>query len=324
MKIPVLFNIFFFVFNITFAQEPIPLPQPPSQVGGDAVPGFEQLEPEAPQAVPVEPTAPPNPAADPHLKKRNTWTPEGSKVTFGNPNGELVLRGYNKDEATSFAEILNPVCADCWKKQLHPWMWKDEVDSVLGDDLSAELIWLVSGSYKDLQSELEKDGGQHASFIWLGLDPAAKKRIVITLEPDGIGMIRIYQGEEMLVAQGRCSSGDRTKENDNGLIPQPNPGVYSMKSKATKLDEDGIKSVWSRAAQCWMKWALCLDPVRAIYVHAGSLLDPSAGCIHVSFGFAAQLFNRVPIGSSFEVIWVEAGQGGNLLNEEEKEGGISI
>ncbi len=305
MKAPCIFLIAF--SNLTLAADTVPdlSLEPSTPLRAEAIP---EVEPTTPTPAPT-PTTPAPAVANPYLKKRNTWTPEGSRLTFGSPTGELLIRGYSKDNAAACAPLVDPVCQRCWKEKLHPWLWQDQVDQTITNNTNAELMWVVNGPAQALNEELEKEGAGYASFFWTGIDLNQPKKLIISLEPNGVGMVRLYQSGQ-IVAQCRCVSGNR--EGDEAVKAQPDPKDYKVWVKATVPDKDGVKAIMSKEFKRPMKWAIGIDQTRGIYLHAGDLSQNSHGCIRVSYAAAPRLFDNVPIGTQVEVKWVKEGESAEM------------
>ncbi len=239
---------------------------------------------------------------DRHVRKVNFWTPEGSKVAFGDKDGDLVLRGYNKADPAPFAAVLNPVCSKCLKERVHPWLWQPEADEAIREmekdvPLNAELLWWVTGSIEDLQDELDKPGGDNASWLWRGIegseDPLAG---VIQLYPNGVGRMILYQ-KGLKVGQVRCVSGPNRKM-------QIDRGTWKIPYRAPKALPSGEKYIESVEHGKNMLWAVCLDEKRAIYWHSGNIGENSHGCMRLSPVVAPILFGLVPDGTPITVEWI--------------------
>jgi hypothetical protein len=177
------------------------------------------------------------------------------------------------------------------------------------NNTNAELVWVVNGPAQALNKELEKEGAGNASFFWTGIDLSQPKKVVLSLEPDGVGMVRLYQRGQ-IVAQFRCVSGNR--EGGEVVKAQPDPKTYKVAVKATIPDKDGVKTIMSKEFKRPMKWAIGIDQTRGIYLHAGDLSKNSHGCIRVSYAAAPRLFDNIPLGTQVEVKWVGEGESAEI------------
>lgn len=176
-------------------------------------------------------------------------------------------KAYSKDAVVKILDTVNLDTVDRLSIQ-------KRVDAVT----EAEFLWKIS---PDLVREAEVSG---SSYIVAG---AKVSNLEITLQPGGKGEIRLYS-QGALVGRVRCHSAATLQ----GKNSQPNAGNFTVTDK----EEMHISKEFKGAK---MPFALCVDPVRGIWIHCGDISEVSGvsgGCVRVSKPVGRQLFDLIARG----------------------------
>lgn len=205
-----------------------------------------------------------------------------AQTTF---NGRSVQWGWSGEDYSKEAviAILEENGPDVDKFTLQA-----KVDKVT----NAEFLWKIN------QNQVAKADKTASSYIVGGVKVSS---VLITLESDGKGEIRLYSKDDTLVGRVRC----RTTSKRIGVkYTQLAPGDY----KVIEIDPDG----WSNELKCKMPNEISLDGVaktRGVKIHSGNIspkkpkINVFHGCIRVSEPVGQQFMEIISIGTFVKVIW---------------------
>lgn len=200
-----------------------------------------------------------------------TGTPDTEQAIQGNVEAREVIRNMRKSNA-------------------HPFTWQASAPSGI------TFIFPVSGNLQDIY-EAEKEYGSKAkpSWVWLGASDSSPVTIKIYLDVEGDGYIDLYQSDQK-IGHMPCKSGVRSK--------QPIAGNYSVKEKCTER-LTGEYGRMSRKWNSWMSWALEIEnPNLGCYIHGGSLMSLSDGCVRVPRPGAEIIYNLAKQGSKIVITYL--------------------
>lgn len=211
------------------------------------------------------------------LKGQTTWVPEGSSVTYGTPGKGIWHIGANEDEPQATADRLAEPLAELFFKKVHPFLWNKTI--------SEEVMWHISATQDGLNKELKLVNEQSPpSWIWENA-PDKPFKIFISLPKSGFGRIRIFQGHQ-IIASFRCVSSDKI----GGLYSQPRVKSYSILQKESVHPSKEFHGLP-------MKWAMCIDDNRGIYLHSRNISENSHGCIGISVPAVKWLYSKAKVGT---------------------------
>ena len=156
-----------------------------------------------------------------------TWNID--RVTYGIQGKGLWHFGTSAADPVGTAQKLQPILEKLYQSKTHPLKWCEEVDKSFSGE-AVELLWHVSGPYESVEKQLkEQDPEEESSFLWEdGWKTSSNLRIEIALAPAGNGVLKVFNGDNQLIARCRCvSSADRSK--------QPAAGGYKILQKSTSI-----------------------------------------------------------------------------------------
>ncbi len=213
----------------------------------------------------------------------DTWRPEGSDVTYGTPGKGLWHIGVNVDSPESARKKQMNQLNDLYARKVHPFQWGQHFDD--------EVVWHISGTQEALNKELKLvNESEPPAWIWESA-PNSPITIRIGLAPNGHGRANVFQGTQIIASFACVSSNKVSKGQKPDHNSQPLVGSYPVEYKR---DVHYSKAKESYGAP--MKWAICFDEARGIFIHSRKLA-PSHGCIGISVPAAKWLYEKVEKGT---------------------------
>lgn len=212
-------------------------------------------------------------------------------LTFGSKDGNLTLVGVSTRKELLPAEkpgIVSKI-RDCEKAGLHPFKWQEKVPE------GVSLLFPVSGQLAKIHENLKdfcSGNKRHPSWIWAGINEEKPLSLSIHMYANGEGWIDIFQDGKK-VGYTPCMSSPRSKQMKTGL--------WSIASKGNET-QNGEKGRMSVKWGCWMSWALEIEnSVGGCYLHGGSLISESDGCVHLPRPVAKVLYHLLRKGDAVEI-----------------------
>lgn len=215
------------------------------------------------------------------------------KLTF-QKDGVFALFGGTGTPDTEEAKRSNAearnVIKEMRQSKAHPFTWQASAPE------GVTFIFPIDGELRDIHEALKQySKGPKPSWVWMGFSSSTPVTIKVYLDPKGDGHIDLYQSEQ-LIGYMPCKSGLRSK--------QPHAGNWSVKEKCTE-SEVGELGRMSRKWNSWMSWALEIENTNpGCYIHGGSLMSPSDGCVRVARPGARIIYEIVKTGSKIVITYL--------------------
>lgn len=198
-------------------------------------------------------------------------------LSFGAEETGLLFRigtSLPPRERAKIKPAVDDYIDKCMKNKVHPFHWFENAPA------GVTFTFPVSGNLKDIYRELGKiDFGKIDTCkgrpCWLWNDTLKITSLIVHLNQTGAGFLELFENDKV-VGWISCQSCDRPN--------QPKEGTCSIVKKWTQRDDKdafpnelGKRSI---TADSWMPWAMELNNTTGgIFLHGGSLLTDSLGCI---------------------------------------------
>lgn len=210
---------------------------------------------------------------------------EYAGLTFGEENGKICRFGASgKKTADLEAQIIEHL-AKCEDEKRNPFEWDQ------GAPDGVNVIFRVSGDLDKIHSLAQKSADKRPSWIWAGAKSITSMKIHLCA--DGTGWINFYEGDRH-VGASPCQTSERKD--------QPAACQTSLGTKCTE-SKGGSEMGHLNHKKQWMAWAIPIkNKVEGIFIHAGSFLNYSLGCVRIPHPYAQTVYQMAGKGCGVCII----------------------
>ena len=205
-------------------------------------------------------------------------------LKFGEADGKICRFGASGKKTQ---ELENQIYEHLWKceqEKRNPFEWDN------GAPDGVNVIFRVHGDLGKIHSLVQKSADKRPSWIWA--DAKSITSMKIHLCADGTGWINFYEGDKQVGATA-CQTSERKD--------QPAEGQTSLGTKCT--EKKGGEMGHLNHKKQWMAWAIPIpNKVEAIFIHAGSFLNYSLGCIRIPHPYAETVYRMSGNGCKVDII----------------------